>query len=286
MGMRCGSLWVACCCLLVCGTARAQKPAPQQNVPTEQGLEARLRGPAFLMLRGMYSGDRLKFDAQGRLKMLAGVMPLSLSAVRVEKVRLEGGSLEMEGTREGLEFGPPEQPGQPLAVTAVPWGGGERVEITVQVDRRHREELGAAFDAVFTGVDDALADAAPDYWQPWLRHYAHFSDAADRLRTFAAQDPAAPCRGGEGLTPPQLVSDEPPEFSDAARMAHFGGIAVLHLTVNAAGRPERIFVWRPLGMGLDEQAVAAVRQYVFTPALRDGKPVACQTNVEVSFRMR
>jgi len=40
-----------------------------------------------------------------------------------------------------------------------------------------------------------------------------------------------------------------------------------------------------LGMGLDEQAVRAVSQWKFEPAMRGGQPVAVQLNVEVTFNL-
>jgi protein TonB len=36
-------------------------------------------------------------------------------------------------------------------------------------------------------------------------------------------------------------------------------------------------------MGLDEKALEAVRQYRFKPAMENGKPVAVEMNVEVTF---
>jgi TonB family protein len=44
-------------------------------------------------------------------------------------------------------------------------------------------------------------------------------------------------------------------------------------------------VVRPLGMGLDQKALDAVKQWKFEPAMKDGKPVAVQINVEVNFRL-
>jgi TonB family protein len=60
---------------------------------------------------------------------------------------------------------------------------------------------------------------------------------------------------------------------------------VLWLIVGPDGRPRDLRVSRSLGMGLDERALQAVRQWKFEPALKDGHPVAVQMNVEVSFRL-
>lgn len=258
--------------------------AQQSSVPTQQSIQARLEGP-FLMLRGMYDGDKLTFDAQGRLKQLAGVIPFSLSAVRVERVKLSGGKLEIEGRREGLEFAAPEMRGEPMTVSAAPWSQNDRIEVTIKFDQHHAQDLYPLLDKIFSrGLDDAVVPGAPDYWQPWLRHWLHPDDPADRLRAVIAEDGGASCRG-DGFTPPRLLNSVEPDFSDAARMARYEGVVVVHMTVDESGRPQRIFIVRPLGMGLDDNAVNAVRQYEFNPGTKDGEPLACESNVEVSFRL-
>jgi protein TonB len=44
-------------------------------------------------------------------------------------------------------------------------------------------------------------------------------------------------------------------------------------------------ILHPAGLGLDENAVGAVEQYTFKPAMQDGKPVAVELNVEVNFQI-
>ena len=45
----------------------------------------------------------------------------------------------------------------------------------------------------------------------------------------------------------------------------YQGVSVVSLIVDAHGLPQRIRVVRKLGMGLDEKAVEAVKQYKFRP---------------------
>jgi periplasmic protein TonB len=40
-----------------------------------------------------------------------------------------------------------------------------------------------------------------------------------------------------------------------------------------------------LGLGLDEKAIEAVRQWKFKPGMKDGKPIAVQVLVDVNFRL-
>lgn len=75
------------------------------------------------------------------------------------------------------------------------------------------------------------------------------------------------------------------EFSDQARRERFSGVVVISMIVNEEGVPVDVKVVRSIGHGLDEKALDAARQYRFTPAMRDGKPVAVRITMEVSFRL-
>ncbi len=92
-------------------------------------------------------------------------------------------------------------------------------------------------------------------------------------------------RIGGGVSAPQLITSVDPEFSEEARKAKAHGNVLVSLQVGTNGRPSHVRVVRGVGMGLDEKAVAAVRQYRFKPAMKDGKPVVVELNVEVNFEM-
>ena len=90
---------------------------------------------------------------------------------------------------------------------------------------------------------------------------------------------------GGGVSAPKAIFTPDPEYSEEARKAKYQGVVVLWLVIGADGHPQQIRVARPLGMGLDEKAIEAVRTWRFDPARKDGQPVAVQMNVEVSFRL-
>ena len=92
-------------------------------------------------------------------------------------------------------------------------------------------------------------------------------------------------RPGGGVSSPKLISFVDPEFSDEARRQKYQGIVALSIIVDAQGNPQRIHVVRPLGMGLDEKAVEAVKQYKFKPAMKDSKPVPVEITIEVNFQL-
>jgi periplasmic protein TonB len=92
-------------------------------------------------------------------------------------------------------------------------------------------------------------------------------------------------RVGGGVSAPLVLSSVDPEYSDEARRAKYTGIVVVALIVDAHGLPQSVHVARSLGMGLDEKAIEAVRQYKFKPAQYEGKPVPVEVNIEVNFQI-
>jgi TonB family protein len=90
---------------------------------------------------------------------------------------------------------------------------------------------------------------------------------------------------GGDVSAPTLIYSVDPSYSEQARRAKYQGVCLVQVVVNAQGSVQRTKVLRPLGMGLDKKAVQAVKQYRFTPALRNGKPVQVALNVEVNFRI-
>lgn len=90
---------------------------------------------------------------------------------------------------------------------------------------------------------------------------------------------------GGGVSSPEVIYKVEPEFSEEARKAKFMGVVTVTLIVNTQGLPQDVHVIRGVGMGLDDKAVEAVRQYKFKPAMENGKPVPVRVNVEVNFQI-
>ena len=90
---------------------------------------------------------------------------------------------------------------------------------------------------------------------------------------------------GGGVSAPVLIYSVEPEFSEEARKAKVAGNVLVNLWVDTNGNPSHVHVIRGVGMGLDEKALEAVRQYKFKPAMENGKPVLVELNVEVNFQI-
>jgi len=91
---------------------------------------------------------------------------------------------------------------------------------------------------------------------------------------------------GSGVTAPVVIHQALPQYTEEARQAKYQGICLISIIVDVNGNPQNARVVRPLGMGLDEKALEAVRQFRFTPAIKDGKtPVPVKITVQVNFRL-
>jgi protein TonB len=91
---------------------------------------------------------------------------------------------------------------------------------------------------------------------------------------------------GGGVSPPIPIYKPEPAYSEEARKAKYQGTVVLWIIVDAQGNvaPD-VRVVKPLGLGLDEKAVEAVKTWKFKPAMRNSAPVPVRVMVEVSFRL-
>ena len=92
-------------------------------------------------------------------------------------------------------------------------------------------------------------------------------------------------KAGNGVSKPELIHKVEPEYSEEARKAKFQGVVVLYIVVDQNGNAINPKVMKGLGLGLDEKALEAVKQWKFKPGYKDGKPVAVAATVEVNFRL-
>ena len=88
-----------------------------------------------------------------------------------------------------------------------------------------------------------------------------------------------------GVSAPVPLYKVEPEYSEEARKAKFQGTVVLEIVIDERGYPTNFKILNPLGLGLDQKAVEAVKQWRFRPGMRNGKPVAVVARIDVSFRL-
>ena len=88
------------------------------------------------------------------------------------------------------------------------------------------------------------------------------------------------------VTPPTVLSRVEPVYSKKARKAKLQGSVMLSVIVRKDGTLEVLKVVRELGLGLDENAIKALKSWRFRPGMKDGRPVDVPLNIEVKFSLR
>ena len=92
-------------------------------------------------------------------------------------------------------------------------------------------------------------------------------------------------RVGGGVSAPVLIHKTEPEYTEEARAAKYQGTVLLYVEIDPSGNATNIKVQRGLGLGLDEKAVEAVKQWKFKPGQKDGNPVTVVANIEMNFHL-
>jgi TonB family protein len=104
-----------------------------------------------------------------------------------------------------------------------------------------------------------------------------FAAAASAQQVYSESDP--------GVTAPRVIEKAGAEYTPEARLARLEGSVAVRAIIETDGSIRDVFASRPLGLGLDENAIEAVKQWHFAPGTKNGEPVAVLIRVEVIFRM-
>lgn len=135
-----------------------------------------------------------------------------------------------------------------------------------------------ALNNVFAqGMDERMMAAMPEFWKLYYQAAASKAD-------YRPKDPAV-MRQNTVDRKARLLSTFEPSSNEWAQANAVAGMALYHIVIGPDGKPEEIAVARPIGFGLDENAVEAIRKASFEPAMKDGKPVPVLLDLVVQFRI-
>jgi len=159
-----------------------------------------------------------------------------------------------------------ERPAEPKSVT------------TTTSPRHATKVLKDAIDNVFAHeLDERLIDSMPDFWKLYYQAAAAKTD-------YRPKDPSI-LRQNTVDQKARLLTAFEPDSNEFAQAAGIVGMAQYHAVVKPDGTVGEVVISRPIGFGLDENAVAAIHKAKFQPAMNDGKPVAVMLNLDVQFRI-
>ena len=135
-----------------------------------------------------------------------------------------------------------------------------------------------ALDQIFAeGFDERMMASMPDFWKLYYQ-------AVTAKAVYTPKDPAI-LRQSTVDQKARLLTTFEPESNEFAQANGVAGMALYHAVVGPDGKAQEIAVGRPIGFGLDENAVAAIRKASFQPAMKDGKPVPVLLDLVVQFRI-
>lgn len=281
--------------------------AMARSADLNQHLRDQYQGKTFL-LRGFYSADRLRYDSSGVPDNAAAGDWTVDGFIQVYLILLsDDDRLIIKGQRMAaaeiggqFELRPVERKVQQSKKV-------EYVQVEIEADPgMHNpapEQIDAFISRIFLTPQDSLANLVPDYWKTCLsgglkgtdKHCSFASDLLAIPGIVASDGNDTPAsvmsreRGtlhvGGGVSPPRVIYQRDPEFSEAARAAKFQGTVILWLVVDKEGTPTKVHIAQPLGYGLDEKAIQAVESWKFKPAEKDGVPVSVAIAVEVEFHL-
>ena len=105
-----------------------------------------------------------------------------------------------------------------------------------------------------------------------------FEDVASLVRTDAEADPIDPAimRG-------KIISKPAPVYPESARAAHISGTVLLRAIIGEDGHVRKLQAMQVPFPDLAIAAIQAVRQWVYSPYLVNGKPSEVETTITVNF---
>lgn len=95
-------------------------------------------------------------------------------------------------------------------------------------------------------------------------------------------------RPGAGIVNPTILREVKPQYTSEALRAKVTGTVYLEVVVLADGTVGDVRVTRSLDpvFGLDNEAIKAARQWLFSPATRFGEPVSIMVSLALDFNLR
>ncbi|MEZ5285090.1 MAG: energy transducer TonB [Vicinamibacterales bacterium] len=133
-------------------------------------------------------------------------------------------------------------------------------------------------------VDYTLPDAGVDGVLPGVSDFEQVV-VGEPPPPPAARAPSKPYRVGGEIRQPQKLQDVRPVYPAIAQAARVQGVVIIEATLDTSGRVSAARVLRSIPL-LDDAALTAVRQWVYTPTTLNGEPVSVLMTVTVNFQLQ
>lgn len=98
--------------------------------------------------------------------------------------------------------------------------------------------------------------------------------------------PGAPLRVGGNVKAPTIVERVTPRYTEIARRARIQGQVIIEAIINEQGEVVDARVIKGLPMGLESEALAALKRWKFKPGTLNGRPVPVYFNLAINFQLQ
>jgi TonB family protein len=264
--------------------------------PLENQLTSQYRDKVLALRHSFKSGSQ-EYEADGTPATTGEEGSWTLyGRILVKKITVGVDRLKIEGKRALYQF---DKSGSPVQFPDDRKHPAENLKITLRLKRplSSADEAAAVLGSVFALTPEEMVNSVPAYWQPHLAKLLGVrgpkqAGAQDAGETGAAGDAGsdkipkfADFMDRKHFTLPRSLYSHEPEFSEAARARRYQGTVGLNVIINNTGQVGKVTIVHPAGLGLDENAVEAVRTWRFAPATHDGQPVAAALYIEVDYHL-
>jgi TonB family protein len=162
---------------------------------------------------------------------------------------------------------------------ATPAATAETIDALKAVSPAHSAMvMNKALNKIFASdIDPVMMSHLPEYWQEYFTsksEHRQYMPKDARIKVVS-----------EGMTPPKVLNSIDPSSNEYAQKYGIAGMELLRTVVDSTGVPRQMAIERPIGFGLDEKAVEAIKNSRFRPATLNGQPVPVVVDLVVTFRI-
>jgi TonB family protein len=248
-----------------------------------------------LALRHSFKSKEQEYGADGVPSRTSEEGPWTLyGRMAVKRISVNPQRLKVEGKRALYIF---DSAGNQVQFKDDRKHPAESLTVTVRLEQplSSADDAAAVLGRVFALTPDTILDSAPSYWRALLVKQLGVTGSAkpDSQNAGETRDSesekvfqlAELLKDKTRFLAPKPVYHSEPAFTEAARDRKFQGVVGLNVVIDNTGKVRNIMVLHPLGMGLDDSAVATVSNWRFEPGKKDGQPVAVSVFIEVDFHL-
>ncbi len=310
MNLRPMATLLAVLAILPVGISASDATSPE----LEAALQSKYVNNVYV-LRGFYDGSHLHFDRNGSPLGEVYRGPWTTASIAIEQAKVSPKNIQLLGFRIAELYDSKQS-------KFVPARSRERVFIDIDRDAAAPDSVSmAAIEHIFLGLNEPVSNVVPVYWKAFISGAVEIvhgkgksncyrikgrlirtvdgdiaigcndgasvksSTSPNTIDETSVHKTSLPYEVGKLIKPPRPVYQPDPGYWPLAKELNVEGTTILQLVVQTDGSPSDIQIVAPIGVGLDDEAVAAVKAWRFQPATLNGQPVPVRISLQMDFHL-